>query len=88
VDTVDAYVVLNQVPGIGPLRVAQLLGLYDTPEAILGASEAELARVPGLGGKLAAVLAGWRQFCDPAAERRAAERAGVTLVPRPSPDYP
>jgi DNA processing protein len=88
VDTVDAYVVLNQVPGIGPLRVAQLLGLYDTPEAILAAPEAELARIPGIGGKLAAALAGWRQFCDPAAERGLAERAGVSIVTRASPDYP
>jgi DNA processing protein len=88
VDTVDAYVVLNQVPGIGPLRVAQLLSLYGTPEAILAAAEAELARVPGIGGKLAAALAGWRQVCDPAAERRLADRAGVSIVTRASPDYP
>lgn len=87
-DSVDAYVVLNQVPGIGPLRVAQLLGLYGAPEAILAAPEADLARAPGIGGKLAALLAGWRQHCDPAAERRQAERGGVTIVTRASPDYP
>jgi DNA processing protein len=88
VDTVDAYVVLNLVPGIGPLRVAQLLSLYDSPEAILAATAAELARVPGIGGKLAAVLADWRRICDPAAERELAERAGVSIVTRASPDYP
>lgn len=87
-DAVDAYVVLNQVPGIGPLRVAQLLGLYGTPEAILGAPAAELARLPGIGGKLAAELAGWRHHCDPAAERQLAERAGVAIVTRASPEYP
>jgi DNA processing protein len=88
VDSADAYVVLNQVPGIGPLRAAQLLALYGAPEAILAASEAELARIPGIGGKLAAAVAGWRQVCDPDADRRQAERAGVTLVTRASADYP
>ncbi len=87
-DTVDAYVILNQLPGIGPLRVAQLLTLFDTPEAILAAPAADLARVPGVGGKLAAVLAGWRQHCDPEAERRLAARAGVTILTCASPDYP
>ncbi len=87
-DTTDAYLVLSQLPGIGPLRVAQLLTLYGSPGAILEAPEAELARVPGIGGKLAAVLAGWRQYCDPAAERRLAERGGVVLVTRDSPEYP
>jgi len=88
VDTTDAYLVLSQLPGIGPLRVAQLLSLYETPQAILAAPEAELARVHGVGSKLAAVLAGWRQVCDPAAERGLAERAGVILVTRDSPAYP
>jgi DNA processing protein len=88
VDTTDAYVVLSQLPGIGPLRVAQLLSLYGAAEAILAAPEAELARVPGVGGRLAAVLAGWRQHCDPAVERRLAERGGVTIITRESLEYP
>lgn len=87
-DTLDAYVVLNQLPGIGPLRVAQLLSLLGSPEAILAASAAELARVPGIGGKLAGVVAGWRQQCDPAAERQLAARAGVVIISRDNADYP
>jgi DNA processing protein len=88
VDRTDAYLVLSQLPGVGPLRVAQLLSLYQTPEAILAVPEAELARVPGVGGKVAAVLAGWRQYCDPTAERRLAAAGGVSIITRESPDYP
>ncbi|NLF17721.1 MAG: DNA-protecting protein DprA [Lentisphaerae bacterium] len=87
-DTLDAYVVLNQLPGIGPLRVAQLLQRYGSPQAILSAPSAELSRLPGLGGKLAGVLSGWRDYADPEAERRLAERGGVTILACDSPDYP
>lgn len=87
-DTLDAYVVLNQLPGIGPLRVAQLLQRYGSPQAILSAPAAELSRLPGLGGKLAGVLSGWRDYADPESERRLAERGGVTILACDSPDYP
>jgi len=88
VDSRRAYLILNLLPGIGPLRVAQLLSLFPSPEAVLAASAAELARVPGIGGKLAGVISGWADQCDPARELEMIEQAGVLVLTRDDPDYP
>jgi DNA processing protein len=68
VDSRRAYLILNLLPGIGPLRVAQLLSLFPSPEAILAASAPELARVPGIGPKLGGIIADWANQCDPGRE--------------------
>ncbi len=83
-----AYMILNLLPGIGPMRVAQLLSLFPSPEAVLAAPFAELARVPGIGGKLAEVIAGWKSLCDIERELAMVEQAGVTVLTRDDPDYP
>lgn len=87
-DSRTAYVALNGVPGIGPLRVAQLLAVFGTPEAVLSASPAAVARVHGIGGRLGAAIAGWRSHVNPDEEFRRVERAGVTLLTRADAHYP
>ncbi|MBN2452123.1 MAG: DNA-processing protein DprA [Lentisphaeria bacterium] len=88
VDRADAYLILNLLPGIGPLRVSQLLTLYESPEAVLGSSEAALARVPGIGDRLARVLASWREHCDLETEKALVQRGGVHVLTREDPAYP
>ncbi len=87
-DNSDAYFILNLLPGIGPLRVSQLLTLFGEPSAILSARRGELARVPRIGAKLADVLCNWQRHCDPEAERQCADRGGVTIVTREDAAYP
>jgi DNA processing protein len=87
-DNREAYLVLSLLPGIGPVRVNQLLTLFGEPRAILAAKPAELARVPGIGGALAEVLSNWSRHCDLAQELRALEQAGVRFVCRDDEDYP
>lgn len=84
----EAYVVLNQLPGIGPVRVRQLVAAFGSVEAILTADAAAVARVPGFGSKLAASLAGWRAQVDPAAELAQADEAGIQVVTQADPAYP
>ena len=31
----EAYIILNALPLIGPIRVRQLLAVFDSPEAVL-----------------------------------------------------
>jgi DNA processing protein len=88
VDNRRAYLILNLLPGIGPLRVSQLLSLFPSPAAVLEASAAELARVPGIGSKLASTVADWANQCDPAKELEMIEQAGVLLLTRDDADYP
>ena len=50
----EAYIVLNQVGGIGPVRVRALCEALGSPEAVLASSPAELSAVKGVGPKVAA----------------------------------
>ncbi|MFW5893596.1 MAG: DNA-processing protein DprA [Verrucomicrobiota bacterium] len=84
----DATIALNMIPGIGPIRVNQLLSVLGSPEHILSADQATLRRVAGIGEDLAQRITGWRDAGDLDEEKQRAERAGVTIVTRQDPDYP
>jgi DNA processing protein len=87
-DRRTAFVALNLLSGIGPIRVNQLLSVFGEPEDVLAAPAGELARVPGIGSKLAGELANWRQQCDLEGELEMMERAGVEVLIRDDEDYP
>lgn len=48
---------LTLVPGLGPVRIATLVESLGSIDAVLGATSARLARVPGIGEKTAASIA-------------------------------
>ena len=84
----EAWLVLNALPGIGPMRVTGLLSLFGEPRNILAAPLGELARVPGIGTTLAGVLQRWREHFDLDAELELARRGQVVVVTRDDPEYP
>jgi DNA processing protein len=84
----DAYIALNLMPGIGPVKVRQLLAVFGKPEAILQASPPQLRQGTGLSAKQAETLGNWRQHVDLDSELAAAQAAGVEIVPACSPYYP
>ena len=53
----EAYLALNLLPNIGPIRVRRLLEQFREPQAILSASTRELLLVPGIGEEMAALRA-------------------------------
>jgi len=88
VEARDAYIILNYLPDIGPVRVAELLTFYETPAAILAAPRAELLRIRGVGEKVADSIANWASLCDLSAELARVERAGVQIVTPLDDAYP
>jgi excinuclease ABC subunit C len=44
---------LDELPGVGPVRKRALLNHFGSPERLVGASREELEAVPGIPGKLA-----------------------------------
>jgi excinuclease ABC subunit C len=44
---------IDDLPGVGPVRKRALLGHFGSPERLVGASREELEAVPGIPGKLA-----------------------------------
>lgn len=86
--TTDAYLVLNLLPGIGPVRVARLLRRFGSPEAVLRQPAAALGSVTGCGAATAAVIAGWRQTIDLEREHRRIRETGVTVLTPADDGYP
>ncbi|MCB1210423.1 MAG: DNA-processing protein DprA [Verrucomicrobiales bacterium] len=76
----EAYLALNLLPSIGPLRVRRLLEQFDSPEAILSATTAELVRVPNISQGLAETISTWEQQIDLAGEQKKINDRGLTLL--------
>ena len=70
--TREAYIVLNRIEGIGPVRVRALVEALGSPEAVLSAPETALAAVRGVGPKVAANIASQRNEMDAGREEAAA----------------
>ncbi len=83
----EAYIALNMVDGVGPVRVRALRDRFGEPQAILEASKAELMQVEGVGEEVARSINGWREKVDLDAELQRIEKAGVHVVTRDDPEY-
>jgi DNA processing protein len=81
-------VCLTMVPGVGPLTGRALLERFRTASRVLGASEASLRGVQGVGQKLAARIAQARTEFDAVAELALCERSGVRVVASGGAGYP
>jgi len=84
----EAYIALNMVRGVGPVRVRRLLGVFGSPARILHASERELAAVDGIGGDVAASIRDWESQADLVEELRLVKEAGARVVTRAGAEYP
>ncbi len=84
----EAYIVLNQIEGIGPVRVRALCEGLGSPEAVLSASAAELATVRGVGPKVAEGIVSQRGKLDACREEEAAAKLGARLITPMDGEYP
>ncbi|MGD0017176.1 MAG: DNA-processing protein DprA [Verrucomicrobiia bacterium] len=84
----EAYIALNMVPNVGPVRVRALLEVFGEPQAILAARRDELLRVENIGTEVAQNIVNWRQHVDLDAELARIEKAGVLVVTREDAEYP
>jgi DNA processing protein len=82
---------LALVTGIGPQKLAFLIGRYGSAEGVLAASARELALLPGMS---AAVVSGVREQAGAAGTAsartalQAVRRAGAVALTQDDPDYP
>ena len=84
----EAYLALNLLPRIGPIRVRRLLDHFGTPQAILGAKQRELIMVPGIGEDMAEQIGDWENRIDLAEEERRIADHGISLVTLDDANYP
>lgn len=84
----EALMVLNMIPGLGPVRIRSLLDHFGSPELVLHARSELLQRIPGIGGKVAGAVAMWRECTALEAELELAGRLGVHITTVLDEDYP
>lgn len=92
-DLTPACVVLNMLPGIGPLRVKALLEHFDQDIARLFENKdrllfQELAGIPKIGPSLAKQIFDWKEHVDLESELKLIEEANVTVLTLFHKDYP
>lgn len=84
----SAYIALNMMEGIGPVKVRALVEAFGSVEAIFDASPDHVLAVRGFGARLAESLVAQRDQLDPEAEEARAHKLGARLVTFVDDDYP
>jgi len=88
-DARQAYMVLNALPGMGPVTLGRLLEHFGgDPVAVLQAPADRLARVPRVGAKVAAALCAWPEHFNLEREEGRLASLGAAFVTRGDADYP
>jgi DNA processing protein len=84
----EAYIALNLIDDLGPVRVRSLVETLGSPQAVFGCPPGDLGRAPGVGRELAAKIAARRGEVDAAAEEERARGIGARILAFVDPDYP
>lgn len=84
----EAYIALNMIDGIGPVKVRALVEAFGSPEGVFSAAHTDLVRVRGIGPELALSLITQREQVDPVAEEEKAAKLDARLVTFVDDDYP
>jgi len=84
----ESYIALNMLEKVGPIRLRQLLGRFDSPQAILKASADQLERVQGIGRDVAAHISHWEEAIDLSAELDRIQQFGCSVLIHDDPGYP
>lgn len=84
----EAYIALNMIENVGPVRVRQLLEHFGDAPSIFKASRDQLLRVHGIGQETADAISNWEQKVPLAAELKRVSDYGCSVVTQEDPDYP
>lgn len=84
----EAYIALNMIDTLGPIRVRNLVQALGSPEAVLEAPEDALRTAEGIGAEVARGIIKQRETVDPSDEEAKARRCGARLITMEEPDYP
>lgn len=87
-NTKDAFLALNLLPNIGPVRVRHLLRRFGRPEQILSAPPDALRSVSGIGEEMASQIVKWEDSIDLAEEKRRMEEHGIEALTLDDDRYP
>ena len=85
----QAFMILNDLPNIGPITLHRLLEAFGSdPRDILTADKRRLEAVRGVGPETSAALINWRTHFDLAREEERLAQAGATFITARDAGYP
>jgi DNA processing protein len=87
-DSREAFVALNMIEHVGPVRVRQLIEHFGDAPPILSASKQQLLRVRGIGEETAESIVSWEKSVDLAAEMKRIADSGCEIVIQSDAHYP
>src|SRR5437762_13963781 len=87
-NSTEACIALNMLPTMGPVRLRNLLQVFNAPERILGARRDDLRKVEGVGREVVDQISNWESIVDLPAELKRINDFGATVITQSSPQYP
>ena len=87
-DSREAYVALNLIEGVGPVRVRQLIEHFGEAPAILQASKSQLLQVRGISADTAESISNWKKSVDLPSELKRITDFGCRVVIQSDEEYP
>jgi DNA processing protein len=87
-NSTEASIALNMVPGVGPVRLRRLLEVFETPEQVLLARGGQLQAVDGIGTEVAEAISHWQEKVDLPAELARIREFGARVITTESAEYP
>src|SRR5882757_5973729 len=87
-DSREAFIALNMIEGVGPVRVRTLLEHFGDAPKILSASKSQLLHVRNIGEEVAAAIAGWEKSVDLAGELQRIADFGCHILIQSDDNYP
>lgn len=84
----EAYLALNLLPQVGPVRIRRLVQAFGSPENVLLARAADIASLEGFSLKQAEAVAAWEASASLTAELQKIHDRGLTLLTQEDELYP
>src|SRR5262245_34448299 len=84
----EAFIALNMLPHIGPVRMRKLLEVFGSPEQILEARSADLRNIQGIGSEVADSILSWRSHAKIEEEVERVANFGASVITQADPAYP
>ena len=87
-DAREAFIALNMVEGVGPVRARSLLEYFGDAPKILAAPKSQLLRVRNIGADTAENISGWEKSIDLAGELKRIADFGCHVLIQSDENYP
>ena len=87
-DSHEAYLALNLIEGVGPVRARSLVEHFGDAPAVLSASKSQLLHVRNIGDETAEAICSWEKNIDLAGEMKRLTDFGCQIVIQSDEAYP